>query len=93
VYDPKAKYMVRLEQDSRGFQLLKAGRVGGDLGGYFTHYWEVPPFTHKGKKVRLKGSAFFASPINYRLRMQIAVDDQPFANHGTIWWRRGRATP
>jgi hypothetical protein len=93
VYDPKAKYMVRLEHDSRGFQLLKAGRVGGDSGGYFTHYWEVPPFIHKGKKVRLKGSAFFASPVNYRLRMQIAVDDQAFENYGTIWWRRDGATP
>ena len=88
VYDPKAKYLVRLEQDSRGFQLLKAGPVGGDLGGYFTHYWEVPPFTHTGKKVRLKGTTFFASPVNYRFRGQISVDDQPFANYGTIWWQR-----
>ena len=88
VYDRKAKYLVRLEQDSRGFQLLKTGPVGGDSGGYFTHYWEAPAFTYKGKKVRLTGSTFMASPVNNRLRMQIAVDDQPSGNYGTTWWHR-----
>jgi len=91
VYDRKAKYLVRLEQDSRGFQLLKTGPVGGDSGGYFTHYWEAPTFTHKGKKIRLTGSTFMASPVNNRLRMQITVDDQTSANYGTTWWRREEA--
>jgi hypothetical protein len=88
VYDRKARYMVRLEQDSRGFQLLKTGPVGGDSGGYFTHHWEVPTFTFKGKKVRLTGTTFLASPVNHRLRMFMSVDDQPPVNYGTTWWRR-----
>jgi hypothetical protein len=88
VYDRKAKYMVRLEQDSRGFQLLKTGPVGGDSGGYFTHHWEVPAFTFKGRKIRLTGTTFLASPVNHRLRMFISVDDQPSVNYGTTWWRR-----
>jgi hypothetical protein len=87
-YDPKAKSMVRLEQDSRGFQLRKTGRVGGDAGGYFTHFWEVPEFTYKGQTIRLKGTTFFASPTNYRLRMQLSVNAQPYVNLGTVWWRR-----
>jgi hypothetical protein len=91
VYDRKAKYLVRLEQDSRGFQLLKTGPVGGDSGGYFTHYWEAPPVTYKGKKVHLTGSTFMASPVNHRLRMQISVDNQPAGNYGTTWWRRDEA--
>lgn len=88
VYDRRAKYMVRLEQDSRGFQLLKTGPVGGDSGGYFTHHWEVPAFMYKGKKVRLTGTTFLASPVNHRLRMMISTDDQPPVNYGTTWWRR-----
>jgi hypothetical protein len=92
VYDRKARYMVRLEQDSRGFQLLKTGPVGGDSGGYFTHHWEVPTFTFKGKKIRLTGTTFLASPVNHRLRMFMSVDDQPSVNYGTTWWRRQETT-
>ena len=94
VYDRRAMYMVRQERDSRGFELLKTGAVGGDAGGYFSHHWDAPQITLKGgRKVRLKGTSFFASPENYRLRMQISVDGGPFANYGTIWWRRDGAKP
>ncbi len=94
VYDRRALYMVRQERDSRGFELLKTGAIGGDAGGYFSHHWEAPQITLKGgRKVRLKGSTFFASPENYRLRMQISTDGGPFVNYGTIWWRRDGAKP
>jgi hypothetical protein len=88
IYFRTPGFMSNIEQDSRGFQLLKMGVVGGDAGGYFSHHWEAPEITHKGKRIRLRGSSFFASPDNYRVRMQIAVDDQPFAAYGTLWWRR-----
>jgi hypothetical protein len=92
VFDRHAGYMVRSEQDSRGFQLLKIGIVGGDAGGYFSHHWQTPEFTYKGRHVRLQGTSFYASPEDYRVRMQIAVDDQPFAGYGTLWWRREGST-
>ena len=94
VYHRGPKFMVNIEQDSRGFQLLKMGVVGGDSGGYFSHHWEAPEITHKGKRIRLQGTSFFASPDNYRVRMRMSVDDQPFTAYGTLWWRRdGAATP
>jgi hypothetical protein len=94
VFDRQAGYIVKLEQDSRGFQLLETGVIGGDAGGYFAHHWQAPEITYKGKRVRLRGTSFFASPENYRVRMQIAVDDQPFTAYGTFWWRReGSAAP
>jgi len=92
VFDRQAGYMVKLEQDSRGFQMLETGVIGGDAGGYFSHHWQTPEFTFKGKRVRLQGTSFFASPENYRVRMQMAVDDQPFTAYGTIWWRREGST-
>ncbi len=88
VYDRRARYLVRLEQDSRGLQLLNTGRVGGDAGGYFSHHWEAPRFTLNGKVVRLKGHGPFASPVTQRLRMQISVDGEPFTNFGTLWRQR-----
>jgi hypothetical protein len=88
VYHRVPGFLANIEQDSRGFQLIKLGVVGGDAGGYFTHHWEAPEITHKGKRIRLQGTSFFASPENYRVRMRIAVDDQPFAAYGTLWWRR-----
>ena len=88
VYDPSAHYMVVLERDSRGFEMLKTGRVGGDSGGYFTHHWQTPPFTIKGKRVRLKGGSFLASPAHYRVRSEIAEGDGPFISMGTVWMER-----
>ena len=92
-YDRKAHYLVRVEDDSRGFQLVKAGPVGGDAGGYFTHYWDTGAMTYQGKKIHLTGATFVASPVNHRLRMQLAVDDQPSVNYGTTWWRREGSQP
>jgi len=91
-YDRQAGYMVRLEQDSRGFQLLEPGVIGGDAGGYFSHHWESAQFTFKGKRIRLRGTTLMASPDNHRLRMQISIDDGPFANYGTLWFTREGAT-
>lgn len=88
VYDPSARYLVVLERDSRGYELLKHGRLGGDSGGYFTHHWAAAPFTVKGKKVSLKGTTFVASPANYRVRTEIAEGDDPFVSMGTFWMQR-----
>jgi hypothetical protein len=87
-YDRRAKYLVRVEDDSRGFRLVKSGRVGGDAGGYFTHHWTAPGITRDGSTVRLSGAFFASSPFDLRLRMRLSVDDGPFANYGTVWWRR-----
>jgi len=88
LYDPSAHYMVVLERDSRGIEVLKSGRIGGDSGGYFTHHWQAAPLTIKGKKVKLKGTTFFSSPANYRLRTEIAEGDEPYVNLGTSWFKR-----
>jgi hypothetical protein len=88
IYDPSAHYLIVLERDSRGFEVLKSGRVGGDSGGYYTHHWQAAPFTANGKKVRLKGATFMASPVNYRVRTEIAEGDGPFVNLGTVWVQR-----
>jgi len=91
IYDPSAHYMLVQERDSRGFDVLKYGRVGGDSGGFYTHQWQAPPFTFKGKKVSLKGSTFMASPGNYRERTQISESDDAYVNLGTGWMKRQEA--
>ena len=92
LYDPSVHYLVILERDSRGFEVLKTGRVGGDGGGFYTHAWQAAPFTFKGKKVKLKGSMFMSSPINYRLRTEISEGTEPFVNLGTVWFQRQSAS-
>ena len=88
VYDRRMKYLVRLEEDSRGFELLKTGRLGGDPGGYFSHHWEAAPIMRGESRVRLAGRTFMLSPFHYDVRMRISVDDEPFVNYGTLRWRR-----
>ena len=36
VYHPDNKVVARHDSDSRGFSMLAAGSIGGDLGGYYT---------------------------------------------------------
>jgi hypothetical protein len=91
VYEPDLHHLTILETDSRGFQFLKAGRIGCDTGGFCTHYWEVRQFTHKGKLVRLKGSSFFGSPTSYRARYLMSVDGGPYDNFGGAWYRKDKA--
>jgi uncharacterized protein DUF1579 len=88
VYHPDNKVIARMETDTRGFSLLKSGTIGGDLGGYFTIYYESAPFTAGGKTVRLKTTAMLLSPVNYRVRAQISVDGGPFTNFGNPWYRK-----
>lgn len=88
VYDRRIRYLVRLEEDSRGWELLKVGRLGGDPGGYFSHHWEAAPIERGGSRVRLAGRTFMLSPFHYDVRMRMSVDGEPFVNHGTLRWRR-----
>src|SRR6266699_1436696 len=92
-YNPELKFLTWLETDSRGFSLLRTGRVAGDLGGYFTHHWEVPAFTFKGKVVRLSGTTFFSSPTTFRYRPRISIDGGEFVNYGNPWFTREGGPP
>lgn len=87
------KVVVRHESDSRGFSVLKAGPIGGDLGGYYTIYYESGPFTHNGKTIRLRTTTVLLSPVHYRVRAQISVDGGPFTNFGNPWYRKEGAAP
>ena len=92
-YDRRMKYLVRVEDDSRGFQFLKAGRVGGDPGGFFSHHWEAPAVTSQGTEVRLTGRTYVTSPYAYRVQTRISEDGSPFINFGTVWWERPQDSP
>ena len=88
IYDRRVQYLIRIEDDSRGFELFKVGTVSGDPGGFSSHYWQTPSITREGNVVRLKGRTFISSPYAFRLRMQMSIGDEPFANFGTLWWER-----
>ncbi len=87
-YDRRSKYMVRLEDDSRGVRLLKSGRVGGDPGGFYSHHWETPAVTSQGTEVRLTGRTYITSPYAFRVQTRLSEDGGPFINFGTVWWER-----
>ncbi len=88
IYDRRASYLVRLEDDSRGVEFVKVGRVGGDPGGYYSHHWQAAPVTSQGQQVRLMGRTFMLSPFRYEIQTRISVDGEPFVNFGTVRWER-----
>ena len=88
VYLADQRAFVRQEADSRGFAPLMAGRVGGDLGGFYTIHYETAPFEVKGSQVVLRLVTRLVSPVNYRVQARISVDGGPFINFGNAWWQK-----
>lgn len=84
VYDLEHRYLVWIENDSRGFTMVRVGPVGGDLGGYYTHFWEQPVIKIKDTSVRLRGTTFVQTPTTFLVRRQISVNADPYMNFGTV---------
>ena len=88
VYLKSQQSFTRLENDSRGFDLLKAGRIGGDLGGFYTIHYESAPSLINGVDVRVRNVTRIVSPFNFKVESRISVDGGPWTNFGTGWWRK-----
>jgi len=89
VYNEKDRQVTRTETGIFGnVQLKKTGPIGGDLGGYYTIFWETDPIKKDGKTIKLKGKTLMLSPANYRLQVQISVDGGPYTNFGNPWFRK-----
>jgi hypothetical protein len=88
VYDEKERSVTRSEKGFFGVPLVKRGPIGGDLGGYYTIFWEAAPVKKDGKTIRLKGKTQMLSPAHYRLLVQISVDGGPYTNFGNPWFRK-----
>lgn len=93
VYDEKEKLVTRSETGLFGVSMKKSGPIGGDLGGYYTIFWETEPIKKGGKTVKLKGKTLMLSPANYRLQVQISVDGGPYTNFGNPWFHKTEAKP
>jgi hypothetical protein len=87
-YDEKEKLVSRYEIFSYGVSVFKSGRIGGDLGGYYTIFWESPPIRKNGKMIKLKGKTQMLSPAHYRVFLEISVDGGPFTSLGSAWFRK-----
>jgi hypothetical protein len=96
VYLAAQKVFTRYDTDSRGFDIFRTGRVGGDLGGFYTIHYETPPFEVTGEQVQLRMTTRMVSPVNYRVEARISIDGGPFTNFGNAWWTKnvpGVTTP
>jgi len=87
-YQKDQKTLSREVVDSRGFKYRQTGTVGGDLGGFYTIYFDSEPFTVGGNAVRLKHTMRLTAPLAHRVSVTVAEGDGPFRNYGTPWWRK-----
>ena len=87
-YHRENKTIARQVTDSRGFNYLQFGPIGGDLGGIYNLLLDSAPFTANGKSVRLRTTFRLLSPLNYRIAVSLSVDGGPFTNLGNPWWRK-----
>ena len=87
-YNEKERLVTRTEKGFFGVTLTKTGPIGGDLGGYYTIFWESQPIKKDGKTLKLKGKTLMLSPANYRWQVQISVDGGPYTSFGNPWFRK-----
>jgi hypothetical protein len=87
-YRRENKTLARSVSDSRGFSYIQIGTIGGDLGGYYSVYFDGAPFQFNGHTVQLRTTMRLLSPVNYKVESRISVDGGPATNFGSPWWRR-----
>lgn len=92
-YNEKEKIVTRSETNFLGVAIKKSGTIGGDLGGYYTIFWETEPIKKDGKTIKLKGKTQMLSPANYRLQVQISVDGGPYTSFGNPWFQKAEGKP
>ena len=80
--------VVRYVVYDAGFAILQSGPVGGDLGGYYSTFWETPAIEHDARTFVLRGRSYYVSPEAYRVSHEISVDEGEFTNAGTMWLRK-----
>ena len=80
--------LVRYIVYDAGFATLMSGSIGGDLGGYYSAYWETPEIPHDGQTFALQGRSHYVSPAAYRVNQEISVDGSDFMNFGLMWLRK-----
>jgi len=87
-YQKQNKTVARHVTDSRGFSFTQVGTIGGDLGGYYTIYFDSAPAAVSGKSLRMRHTMRLLSPVNYKVETRLSVDGGPFTNFGSPWWRK-----
>ena len=87
-YHKENKTLARQVTDSRGFNYLQFGPVGGDLGGIYNIHFDSAPFTVNGKIGARAARAAPALATQLSSGELISVDGGPFTNLGTPWWRK-----
>ena len=87
-YQHEKKTLSRDVNDSRGFAYKQNGTIGGDLGGFYTIYFESDSFVVNGTPVRLRHTMRLTAPLAYRVSTTLSANDGPFRNYGTPWWRK-----
>jgi hypothetical protein len=90
-YRRENKTLARMVTDSRGFSYIQIGTIGGDLGGYYSIFFESAPFMIKGETISLRTTMRLLSPVNYKVESRISVNGGPATNFGSPWWQREKS--
>ncbi|MEE2637339.1 MAG: hypothetical protein VYE68_08930 [Acidobacteriota bacterium] len=86
---PFGAHLTKYVVYDAGFAILQPGPIGGDLGGYYSQFWETPePIVRDDSSIVIRGRTYLVSPFAYRVNQEVSVDDEPFVNFGVMWYTK-----
>ena len=85
--------ITRFVHFDAGFSIFQYGPLGGDLGGYYSTFWETPTIDFGGQRFLLKGRSYYVSPAAYRINQQVSINGDDFFNFGIMWLTKTSEVP
>ena len=85
--------ITRFVRYDAGFSIFQYGPLGGDLGGYYSTFWETQEIAYRERTFVLQGRSYFVSPAAYRINQQISIDGEAFFNFGIMWLTKAVGDP
>lgn len=87
-FNPESRAAVRVELPAKGTASIRTGRIGGDLGGTYSWFWESTPAQGGGQTIQLQGRLITFSPGTYRDYISYAPAGGAFKTLGQPFYEK-----
>lgn len=87
-FNPETGEAVRVELPAKGAAVIRRGKIGGDLGGNYSWYWESTPAKRGKTTIQLQGRLLTFSPGTFRDYISYAPAGGTFKTLGQPFYEK-----